>query len=96
MDLYTLGTIPLSDIGDRIKPLYEEKDQIEADIKERQEEVKAPDILSKADTQDILNRYVDNIDNADLSIKRNLVQALIRKIEIGTTPNTIKIYWKFV
>lgn len=96
MDLYTLGTIPLSDIGDRIKPLYEEKDQIEADIKEPQEEVKAPDILSKADTQEILNRYVDNIDNADLSIKRNLVQALIRKIEIGTTPNTIKIYWKFV
>lgn len=96
MDLYTLGTIPLSDIGDRIKPLYEEKAQIQADIEERGKEKKIPDVLSVKDTQEILNRYIDGIDTADLATKRNLVQALIKKIEIGTRPNTLKIYWKFV
>ena len=29
MDLYTIGTIPITEIGDRIKPLYEEKEKIE-------------------------------------------------------------------
>lgn len=96
MDLYTLGTIPLSDIGDRIKPLYEEKAQIQADIEKRRKEKKIPDVLSVKDTQEILNRYIDGIDTADLATKRNLVQALIKKIEIGTKPNTLKIYWKFV
>lgn len=96
MDLYTLGTIPLSDIGDRIKPLYEEKAQIQADIEERGKEKKIPDVLSVTDTQEILDRYIDGIDTADLDTKRNLVQALIKKIEIGTKPNTLKIYWKFV
>lgn len=96
MDLYTLGTIPFSDIGDRIKPLYEEKDQLETEIQEYQVQTKTPDVLSKSDTKDILNRYADQIDTADLSVKRELVQALIRKIEIGSERNTIKIYWKFV
>ncbi len=96
MDLYTLGTIPFSDIGDRIKPLYEEKDQLETEIQKYQVQIKTPDVLSKSDTKDILNRYADQIDTADLSVKRELVQALIRKIEIGSERNTIKIYWKFV
>ena len=96
MDLYTLGTIPLSDIGDRAKPLYDEKAQIEADIEEYKEEKEIPTVLSLVDTQEILDRYIDGIDTADLSVKRELVQALIKKIEVGTEPETLKIYWKFV
>lgn len=96
MDLYTLGTIPLSDIGDRVKPLYDEKAQIQADIDECKEEKEIPVVLSLADTQEILDRYIEGIDTADHDTKRNLVQSLIKRIEVGTEPETLKIYWKFV
>lgn len=96
MDLYTLGSIPLDAIGDRLKPLYEEKEKIETQIQERKSETKIPDILSLKDTRDILDKYIAGIDTADHDTKRLLVQALIKRIEVGTEPNTLKIFWKFV
>lgn len=96
MDLYTLGSIPLDAIGDRLKPLYEEKEKIETQIQERKNETKIPEILSLKDTRDILDKYIAGIDTADHDTKRLLVQSLIKRIEVGTKPDTLKIFWKFV
>lgn len=96
MDLYTLGTIPITDIGDRIKPLYDDKNKIELEIADREKERQEPDTLSVYETMDILDRFDDNIDSLDYSLKRELVQSLIKRIEILPEPDSIKIYWKFV
>lgn len=96
MDLYTLGSIPLDAIGDRLKPLYEEKEKIETQIQERKNETKIPEVLSLKDTRDILDKYIAGIDTADHDTKRLLVQSLIKRIEVGTKPDTLKIFWKFV
>lgn len=97
MDLYTIGYIPLSDIGDRVKHLYEEKEKIEAQIETLSSTTqgKQPEKLSLSDTQEILDRYIEGIDEADLATKRRLVESLISKIEIMPKADTIKIYWKF-
>ena len=94
MDLYTLGTIPINDIGDRIKPLYEEKEKLLIAIADREEETREPDTLTIEETKDILNDVV-YIDDLDQSAKRELVQSLIKRIEIEPD-ETVKIYWKFV
>ena len=96
MDLYTLGTIPISDIGDRVKPLYEEKSKLESEIANREEEIQEPNTLSIYETMDILDQIGDSIDEADHDLKRELVQSLIKRIEVLPESDSIKIYWKFV
>ena len=95
MDLYTIGTIPITEIGDRIKPLYEEKEKIELEINTRENELQEPHGLSISETRDILDQFAD-IDNLDHDLKRELVQSLIERIEVLPEPDSIKIYWKFV
>lgn len=95
MDLYTIGTIPITEIGDRIKPLYEEKEKIELEINTRENELQEPHGLSISETRDILDQFAD-IDNLDHDLKRELVQSLIKRIEVLPEPDSIKIYWKFV
>ena len=94
LDLYTIGTIPIGDIGDRVKPLYDSKNKLEAEIKNRKSESHGPDILSLSETRYLLDQI--DIDNSDHDTKRQIVQALIKKIVIMPEPDTIKIYWKFV
>jgi site-specific DNA recombinase len=94
MDLYTLGTIPIEDIGDKLKPLYEQKDKLEKSIAEAQKEKTSPSKLSIGEVEDILNNICD-LDAEELSVKREIVQALIKRIELGTERDTLKIYWKF-
>jgi site-specific DNA recombinase len=95
MDLYTIGVIPIQDIGDRVKPLYEEKTKLETNILNRELETKEPDVLTEVETRDILDSYSDAIDEIDHDTKRELVQSLIRRVEV-MPDETIKIYWKFV
>ena len=95
MDLYTIGTIPITEIGDRMKPLYEEKEKIELEINTRENELQEPHGLSISETRDILDQFAD-IDNLDHDLKRELVQSLIERIEVLPEPDSIKIYWKFV
>lgn len=94
MDLYTLGTIPINDIGDRVKPLYDEKGKLQVEIADREDEIREPDTLSVYETRDILDQYVD-IDNLEYDLKRELVHSLIKRVEITPDPDVIKIYWKF-
>lgn len=97
MELYSIGGIPLSDIASKIKSLYEEKDKLEKQIQETgSQEEERPERLSITDTRRILEEYVDNIDQADLLTKRQLLEALIDRIEVLPEKNSIKIYWKFV
>lgn len=95
MELYTIGTIPITEIGDRIKPLYEAKEKIELVIDIRKKKLQEPDKLSISETKDILDQFAD-IDNLNHNLKRELVQSLIKRIEILPEPDSIKIYWKFV
>lgn len=95
MDLYTLGTIPIEDIGDRVKVLYQEKEKLENQINEVIENSTDPDVLSISETRDILDQFGDNLDELELADKRELVQSLIKRIEIGHERFTFKIYWKF-
>ena len=95
MDLYTLGTIPINDIGDRVKPLYEEKNKLETEIANIEAETKEPDVLTEHDVRDILDDYIDDIEKLDHETKRELVQSLIKRIEVQPD-KTIKIFWKFV
>ena len=95
MDLYTLGTIPIADIGDRVQKLYEEKEKLEEQIELIKENSKEPDVLSFAETRKILDAFEDNLDELPLSRKRELVQSLIRRIEIEHERFSFNIYWKF-
>ena len=95
MDLYTLGTIPIADIGDRINKLYQEKEKLEEQIELVKENCKEPDVLSLTDTRKILDSFGDSIDELPLSEKRELVQSLIKRIEVEHDRFSLKIYWKF-
>ena len=78
-----------------IKPLYEAKEKIELVIDIRKKKLQEPDKLSISETKDILDQFAD-IDNLNHNLKRELVQSLIKRIEILPEPDSIKIYWKFV
>lgn len=95
MDLYTLGTIPIEDIGDRLNKLYQEKEKLDEQIELVKENCKEPDVLSIADTRRILDSFGDSIYELPLSQKRELVQSLIKRIEIEHERFSFKIYWKF-
>lgn len=94
MDLYTLGTIPIEAIGERIRPLYEKKQKLEEDIAQIIENSKEPDEISIDETRRILDSF-DILDALDLHTQREIVQSLIKRIEIGHDRETITIYWKF-
>lgn len=64
-------------------------------ISDREKEIQEPDTLSVYDVEDILDKLY-NLDEADLSLKREIVQSLIKRIEVLPEPDSIKIYWKFV
>lgn len=95
MDLYTLGSIPIEDIGDRIKPLYAEKEQLEKQIEEAKSNSKDSPAISLSEVREILNQFGDEIYDLELSEKREIVQALIKRIEVGHERFTFTIHWKF-
>ena len=96
MDLYTVGYIPLSDLGDRVKHLYEEKEKLEKSLENLSgAEEKETERLTIEETREILDIYQDAIDNADLPQKRRLVESLIDYIEVMPEKDTIRIHWKF-
>lgn len=95
MDLYTLGTIPIEAINNRVKPLYQEKEKLEKQIEEIKENAKDPDVLSYEDTREILGQFGDNLEDMPLTDKREIVQSLIKRIEIFHDRFAFKIYWKF-
>lgn len=89
MDLYQVGSIPLEQIGTRIKPLQNERDALEIEIKSNVE----PVILSVNDAKKIVRKAEKILNGDDLAKKRQLLDSLINKIVIY--PNEIKIFWKF-
>lgn len=96
MDLYTVGYIPLSDLGDRVKHLYEEKEKLEKSLENLSgAEEKEPERLTIEETREILDIYQDALDNADLPQKRRLAESLIDYIEVMPEKDTIRIHWKF-
>jgi len=92
MDLYQIGTIPLSDISARVDPLHKERSQLEIEITELSD-AKKP-ILTINDSKKIFKTAEKIIINGTIEEKRNLVNTLISKILILNSG--IKIYWKFI
>ncbi|MEE3428600.1 MAG: recombinase family protein [Ruminococcus sp.] len=95
LDLYTVGNIPIEDIGERLRPAYEEQDKINRQLQNLKNNTSNNSRLNYKETADILHHIGDNLDDLDLSGKREIVQSLISRIEIGHEKDTIKIYWRF-
>lgn len=91
VDLYQLGTIPLSDISKRSISLGEEKEKLEDELKELSES--GPE-LSVTKAFDIAKNSRDILLRGELGDKRNIVDSLIRKVIIHD--DEIEIHWKFV
>lgn len=98
MDLYSVGIVPISDLTDKIKSLYNTKEKLEKQIETIKNKIKEENsnTLSLDEVNKILDEYVDNIDTADLQTQRKLVQLLIEKIEVGKEYMDFKIYWRFM
>jgi site-specific DNA recombinase len=92
MDLYQIGTIPLSDISSRIEPLQKERGQLESELNELANN-NTPN-LSIEDGKKIVRTAEYIFENGTVDEKRNLVNTLISRIVIFS--NEIKIYWKFI
>lgn len=96
MDLYSLGSIPIEDITERTAKLYEEKNKLEEQIEALKKNVDdRSDILSVSDVKSILEVFTESIEELSYEEKRELVQSLIKRVELEHERNSIKIYWKF-
>jgi site-specific DNA recombinase len=92
MDLYQLGTIPLSDISARVEPLHKERKQLENEINELT--IKKLPTLSVDASKKIIGNAENIFSNGSLDEQRNLINMLIRKIIILN--DGADIYWKFI
>lgn len=92
MDLYQIGSIPLSSISSRLEPLQKERELLERDINDLKAR-NTPD-LSETDAKKILKSVHSVFEKGTIDEKRLLVNKLISKINILS--NGIEIFWKFV
>ena len=86
MDLYQIGSIPLEQIGTRIKPLNKERETLEIEIQSNVEHV----LLSTTEARKIVRTAEGILAVMIYRRKRQLIDSLISKIVIY--PNEIKIF----
>lgn len=90
IDLYQLGTIPFSQITERINKLKQEQDNLVSQIVEVNE---TPQKMSYVDAEILLSTAHAILDSDDLKKKRELVHSLIDKIVL--IGEDIEIRWAF-
>lgn len=90
IELYQIGSIPVSEITKRVDKLHHEKNSLEKEILNTE---KIVPILSIDEAYNIVNNSKSILLGNDLKEKKIIVNSLISKIIIGE--NDIKIYWKF-
>lgn len=91
MDLYTIGSIPLDVLQNKINDLDAQRSKLENHLGELQ--AKSTPKLSPKDCDYILSNFSQVMDDGNLDEVRALISALIDKIVIQE--ENIKIYWNF-
>lgn len=88
LDLYGLGSFTVEQLDEKIRPLEERRAAI-------QQEISRLDLqpMQQADALSVLDTFHAIMENGTLDDKRDLVQALISRIDIDG--EDITIHWKF-
>ena len=91
MDLYSLGSMPIDVINQKVSALNETKTALEKEL----ESLDVPDTDDEGMTTEQIQTLAAVINNKDLTLedKRKVVQSLIYYIEIDN--ENIDIHWKF-
>lgn len=91
IDLYQLGSLNIGDIGERTQKLQREK----AALQQTLNTMKVPKdtTLSPEEAHDILSQFYDVLNGGDISAKREMLQALIKKIVVKPTRYDFDIVW---
>lgn len=93
MDLYQAGTIPVDMLNERIKKLYEEREQLSASI--GPESSLDGTSMEEEEARAYLDTLADIWDLADIPQKREILSVLVDRIWINAD-DTVKIDWAFL
>ena len=93
MDLYQAGTIPVELLNERIKKLYEEREQLSASI--GPESSLGGTSMEEEEARAYLDTLADIWDLADIPQKREILSVLVDRIWINSD-DTVKIDWAFL
>ncbi|WP_419491228.1 recombinase family protein [Anaerotruncus massiliensis (ex Liu et al. 2021)] len=91
LDLYQFNSVPPERIAERIENLSNEKQSLENSLQQPAES--SPDLTFKQ-AQDIAANSFGVLENGDLEERRQIVQSLIRRIDIDE--NDVYITWRFM
>lgn len=91
MDLYSLGSMPIDVINQKVSALNDTKTTLEKEL----ESLDVPDTDDEGMTNEEIQTLASVINNKDLTLedKRNIVSSLIYYIEIDG--ENIEVHWKF-
>lgn len=90
MDLYSVGGMNLDDIGNKIKPLNDEKKSLEAELESIETPEEAMDI---DDVLFLVDAFESVVDEGDCQKIHSVVSTLIEKVVIDG--EDIRIHWNF-
>ena len=90
MDLYSLGSLSLSEVDAKIRPLAERRDKLEAELKAQAAREGA---LPADEASELVQSFGDVLDRGDLTEIRLVLTSLIRKIVLDG--GDVTIYWNF-
>lgn len=92
MDLYQDGSVPIAILNERVKKLYEEREQLAATLDEKT--VVSDGEMSPDEIQAYLSSVAHVWDLATVEQKRDILSVLVNAIYIGGD-NSVKIEWSF-
>ena len=90
MDLYSIGGIELESIGDKIRPLNEEKKALEAQLAEL---VVPDEKVSEDEIMSLVDAFESVLAEDDCQKIHAVVSTLIEKVVIDG--EFVRIHWKF-
>ena len=91
IDLYTVESMPIDVIENKIKTIETQKNALETELQRLDDELQAKKI--NADKMGVINSFSDIIENGTFEQKRNAISSLIDRIEING--DDVSIYWSF-
>ena len=91
MDLYTIGSIPVDVLQDKIHALNDKKTKLQNELQRLELEQK--DIMSKKDALKLVSSFEDVLSGGDFDAIRQVIAGLIERIEINEEEFTI--HWNF-
>ena len=92
MDLYSLGTLPMEMLNDKIADINENRSKLEEEL-HRQESIDAQK-TSHDEAMRAIQSFDEVLNRADFDEVRSLLSLLIEKIVV--THENVDIYWRFI